>query len=230
MRSLAFRDRACYLPDADALVLADVHLGRAAASEVDYPLGERADLTARIAALCETFDPAEVVFAGDVLHQFDRVGDRAVESLDEILTICREAAADPVLVAGNHDTMLDSVCDDPVYDSYRLSDDTLVAHGHVEPDERASLYLIGHDHPTIEIEGRTRPCALYGPASHRGGDVLMLPAFTHLAAGVTVNGMSAADFQSPLITNTGILRPFVRDDEADETLTFPPLRKLRRHL
>ncbi|MFC7204302.1 metallophosphoesterase [Haloferax namakaokahaiae] len=230
MRSLAFSDRAVYLPDADALVVADIHLGRADASEVDFPLGERADLTERLATLCDSFSPAEVVFAGDVLHRFDRVSARDVEALDSMLETCRNANATPILVAGNHDTMLDSMCDEPVYDEYRLADETLVAHGHEEPDERAPFYVVGHDHPTLDIEGRTRPCALYGPDAYRGGDVLMLPAFTRLAAGVTVNGMSAADFQSPLVSNSGVFRPFIRDDEADETLTFPPLKKLRRYL
>ncbi|WP_410765359.1 metallophosphoesterase [Haloferax sp. DFSO60] len=230
MRRLVFRDRAVYLPDADALVVADIHLGRADASDVDFPLGERADLTDRLAALCERFDPTEVVFAGDVLHRFERVSARDVESLDSVLETCRGADSTPILVAGNHDTMLDSVCDDSVHDSYRLSDETLVAHGHEEPEERAPLYVVGHDHPTLDIEGRTRPCALYGPKCYRGGDVLMLPAFTRLAAGVTVNGMSAADFQSPFVSNSGVLRPFIRDDDADETLTFPPLEKLRRYL
>jgi metallophosphoesterase superfamily enzyme len=58
----------------------------------------------------------------------------------------------------------------------------------------------------------------------------MLPSFTRLAAGVEVNGMRAADFQSPLVRNADAFRPVVRDEDADETLRFPPLGQFRRLL
>jgi hypothetical protein len=94
----------------------------------------------------------------------------------------------------------------------------------------ADLYLVGHDHPAISIEGRKRPCFLYGPDSYRGGDVLMLPAFSRLAAGATVNGMRTSDFQSPLVTDADALRPVVYDPDREEALSFPPLGEFRRLL
>ncbi|WP_411965706.1 metallophosphoesterase [Haloferax sp. YSMS24] len=226
----AVRDRAVYLPDADAVVLSDLHVGRADASAVDYPLGEQTGLTERLAALCAEFDPREVVFAGDVLHRFDRVSDRHVAALEALADECVAAGADPVFVAGNHDTMLAEVWSGDVYDEYRLADETLVAHGHREPDGESHRYVVGHDHPTVTIEGRRRPCFLYGPDAYRGGDVLMLPSFTRLAPGVEINRMRGSDFDSPLVAEASVFRPLVRDDDAGETLTFPPLGDLRRLL
>jgi len=105
--------------------------------------------------------------------------------------------------------------------------DWLVTHGHEAPEAAAERYLVGHDHPAIEIEGRRRPCYLYGEGLYRGADVLMLPAFTRLAAGTPVNGARDGDLMSPLARRIGAFRPLVRDETADETLSFPALSEFR---
>lgn len=221
------RGRAAYLRAAETLVVADVHVGRAAASAVDFPLGERPDLRSRLRESIDVYDPEEVVFAGDVLHRFDAVPATARETLDSLVACCRAAGARPVLVRGNHDAMLDAVEGIPVRDTYRVGD-ALVCHGHERPDAAADRYVVGHDHPAVEIEGRKRPCFLYGEGVADGADLLVLPAFNRLAAGVTVNELRASDFQSPLVDDADALRPLVYDD--DEVLTFPPLGRLRRLL
>jgi metallophosphoesterase superfamily enzyme len=229
-RRLGVGDRAVYLPGADALVVADLHLGRDAASAVEFPLGERTALRDRLTDALGRFAPGAVVLAGDVCHRFDGPSADAVDALRGLTRACRDAGARPVLVAGNHDPGLAAAWDGRVHDRYRLADDTLVAHGHEAVAADAPLYVIGHDHPTIEIEGRRRPCLLYGPGAHRGGDLLVLPAFTPLAPGVAVNGMGAADFDSPLVTDADALRPVVFDPDADDALAFPPLGRFRRLL
>ncbi|PSP84272.1 metallophosphoesterase [Halobacteriales archaeon QS_1_68_17] len=220
----AFCDRAAYLDG--ALVVADLHLGRAAASNVEFPLGERRDLADRLAALLDRFDPDEVVFAGDLLHSFGSVPRTVEETLAEIRGLLREAGARPVVTPGNHDAMLDAVWDGPTAPAYRVGD-AVVCHGHERPDADADLFVVGHDHPAITIEGQKRPCYLAGEGVGGGADLLMLPAFTRLAPGATVNGMTAGDFQSPLVADADALRPVVRDEAADETLEFPPLGEFR---
>jgi hypothetical protein len=239
---IEFLDRAVLLPATETLVLADTHVGRDEASEIEFPLGESADLEDRLAALSSACDPNEVVIAGDVLHQFDSASYGVAERLRDLTEVCREAGATPVLVAGNHDAMLDSLWDGDVHDSYRIEGvdpsrpdyDVLVCHGHEEPalDSEATpgCYVIGHDHPTISIEGQRRPCFLFGESVYRNRDVLMLPAFTGLAAGVEINGMRARDFQSPLIRRVNELRPVVYDADAGESLAFPELGRFRRML
>lgn len=227
-----FRDRAVYLPDERALVVADLHVGRDAASAYELPLGEREDLAARLADLLSIFDPAEVVVAGDLLHAFDRVPEGVEETLGTLRETVADAGTELVVVRGNHDSMLASLLESPdvtVRDEH-LVGDTLVHHGHEEPESVAARYVVGHDHPAIEIEGTRHPCLLYGPDTFRGGDVLVLPAFNRLAPGTTVNGMRTADFQTPLVTDADALRPMVWDDESAEVLSFPPLGKFRRLL
>ncbi|KZN24183.1 metallophosphoesterase [Haladaptatus sp. R4] len=223
-----FADRAVFLPSADALVLADLHIGRDATSNVSLSLGERTDLTTRVSDLLDRFSPGEVVLAGDVLHAFDRLPEEAESTFADFRELVDEAGATLVVVRGNHDTLLDELADPR--DEYRLADGTLVHHGHEEPDADAPRYVVGHDHPAIEIEGKRRPCYLWGEETYRGSDVLVLPAFTRFASGMVVNDLRGGDFQSPLVTRTNPLRPIVRDEDADETYRFPPLAEFRKLL
>ncbi|WP_152042163.1 metallophosphoesterase [Salinigranum salinum] len=254
MFHVAFYDRSLYVPLSSTLVVADLHVGRADASDVNAPLGEGADLVERLGGAVDAFAPEQVVFAGDVLHEFGRVGSGARETLTTLTEVCRDAGARPVMVAGNHDGVLSTVWDGPIHDAYVVDGgegDVVVCHGHEEPvetgqtgagggegddadtetaDATPALYVVGHDHPAITIEGQKRPCFLYGEGVYRGGDLLMLPAFTRVAAGVAVNGMRSRDFQSPLVRDADALRPIVWDQSTAEALWFPPLGRFRRLL
>ena len=231
MDGFQFLPRSVFLPDADALVVADLHVGRSEASDVAFPLGERRDLLDRLGALLTRKGPATVVFAGDVLHRFETVSERSSETVAELAAVCREAGSDPVFVRGNHDPMLDTIRDD-ARDAYVLAENprTVVCHGHQEPSLDAERYVIGHDPPAIEIEGQRRPCFLDAPAAYEGADVLVLPAFSRLAAGVEVNDAQGSDLQSPLVRDLGDVRPILYDDGSEEALTFPPLASFRRLL
>lgn len=224
LEEAVFRDRAVYLPSAGTLVLADVHLGRDRASNVELPLGERRDVLERLERLLDRFAPRELVVAGDLLHSFDRVPDDVERTLSSFRARVAEAGATLVVVEGNHDTMLGSLLEG---EPERTVGDALVCHGHALPETSAPLYVIGHEHPAIAIEGRRRPCYLVGPAAP-GGRVLVLPAFTRLAPGADVS--RTRRFRSPLLTRPGEYRPIVRDEEGDETLWFPPLAEFRAML
>jgi putative SbcD/Mre11-related phosphoesterase len=219
-----FARRAAYLPDADALALADLHVGRDAASDVALPLGEREDLLDRTRALLDRFDPGTVVLAGDLLHVHGSVPDGARETLGDITAAIRDGDAALHVLRGNHDTMLDSLGLAPE-DSVELDDGTVVAHGHEEPPRGADRYVIGHQHPAVEIEGQRHPCFLHGPGQFDGSDVLVLPAFTRLAAGTPVNTLGDGAAVSPLLAEPSGYRPVVVSD--GEALGFPALGDLR---
>lgn len=238
-----FHDRAVVL--GDTLICADLHVGKGKTANVELPLGERDDLVERLGALVDTYDPGEVVFAGDLLHSFDRVPSLAGDTVTALVRTCREAGARVVVTPGNHDTMLDVVWDGPTHHEYVLDglgwtpgdgerDDgqpVVVCHGHASPETDAGLYVIGHDHPRITIEGQEWHCYLYGEAVHDGADVLMLPAFTRLAAGVSITGRyGTADLQSPLVAALDAFQPIVWDRNTGETRRFPPLGKFRELL
>lgn len=220
--AVTFRDRAVYLPGDESLVLADLHLGRDRTSNVALPLGERADLLDRLGALLDRFSPERVIVAGDLLHAFDRLPDPVAGTLAALETRVADAGAALIVTRGNHDTMLGSLLGE-CRTEYTIGD-TVVCHGHERPDATADLYVVGHEHPAITLEGRKRPCYLLGPATD-GGRALVVPAFTRLAPGTDVAGRRS--FRSPLLGPPGQYRPIVRDEAGDATLSFPPLRKLR---
>jgi len=227
---IAFRDRAVYLDAAETLVAADLHLGRAATSAVDAPLDEAGDIHARLAALIERFEPQQVVFAGDILHSFSSIPRGVDETVAELYEQCQAVGCEPIAIEGNHDTQLESVWPDTVQSSARLADGTVICHGHTEPDPRGERYLIGHDHPTITIEGTRHPCLCVDPTGYRGRELVVLPAFTRLAGGVELNRLRADALQSPLISSVDSLQPHIWDAESETTLQFPPLGEFRRLL
>lgn len=231
MDGTAFRRRGAVLTGAATLVVADLHVGRDEASNVTLPLGERTDLVDRLRELLAETTPETVAFAGDVLHRFDGASERARRTLDALVGACRDVDAQPVFVRGNHDTVLGDLRDD-VEPSYVVdgSPRTVVCHGHEVPDTSADRYVIGHDHPVITIEGQRHPCFLEIPDAHRGADVLMLPAFSRLAPGVSVNDARGGDLQSPLVDSLVDARPIVYDSDDRSTLRFPPLSEFRRLL
>lgn len=223
--------RSVSVPDADALVLADVHLGKGAASSVDAPLEAAEDSVSRLKHRLESREPSTVVIAGDLLDSFDSVPRGVEADLAELRDLVADAGASLVVTPGNHDTMLEDVFDGTVADEHRLADgETVVCHGHNAPESTAERYIIGHDHPALSVDGRKLPCFLYGPDAYDGADVLVCPAFTRLARGATVNDMRGRDFQSPLIRDSDAFHPAVRDEAGAETLWFPPLGECRRLL
>lgn len=224
---LDLRDRAVGFRD--TLVLADLHIGQGASSRLELPLGAGADTVDRIQTLLADAAPDRLVLAGDVLHSFDTVPHTVTSALDGIVDAARKHGVQVVALGGNHDRMLETVWDGDLHEEVLIGD-TVVCHGDTAPTTEADRYVLGHDHPTIEIEGKRRPCYLAGDGVYRGADVVVLPTFSRLPSGVAVNEMSARDFQSPLIDDADALAPIVLDEDTGETLTFPPLGEFRHRL
>jgi putative SbcD/Mre11-related phosphoesterase len=227
---LQFSDRAVYLADADALVLADLHVGRESSSQVAAPISDADDLIGRLNALLATYEPATAVFAGDILHSFGHLPVPARQTVEELWNTCESAGIDAIAVAGNHDDRLSDCWPGGVEAETELSDGTIVCHGHEPPERRGDRYIIGHDHPALGIEGVRRPCYLFGEKAFRGGDLLVLPAFTRLAGGVECNSRTASDLQSPLVGDLGAMQPVVWDGDGEASLWFPPLGSIRQQL
>jgi putative SbcD/Mre11-related phosphoesterase len=227
LSGVRLRDRAAFFDG--MLVVADLHIGRGASSNVELPVGDGADMADRFRELCRQFDPEVAVVAGDLLHSFRSVPGSIHETVDGIERAADEVDAAVVVTPGNHDNLLDAVWSGRIETEFRHGD-TVVCHGHVEPEADAERYVVGHDHPTIEIEGKRHPCWLAGDAQYRDAAVLMLPSFNRLVPGVRINEMSTADFMSPLVGDADRLRPAVRDQDGEETLSFPPLGEFRHRL
>lgn len=224
------RGRAVYLPDAAALVAADLHLGRAAASAVDAPLDEGPIIVDRLLALVDRFEPTELVLAGDVLDAFDAVPWAARSALEALRTGVDDRDATLVLLEGNHDTLLEALVEDGPRETHELADGTIVSHGHRRPAAGGPRHVVGHDHPVIDIEGRRRPCFLFGRGVFDEADVLALPAFNPTLRGTAVNRWADGDPLSPLLVEVSGLHPVVWDAHTEESFVFPALGTLQPYL
>lgn len=170
-------ERAAYWPRTHTLLIADAHLGKAAAFRregVAVPSGTTQENLQRLTTLLDTLDARRVVFLGDMLHNR-----AARDATGRAFTRWREqhASVDMVLVRGNHDRR----AGDPPPE-WRVEcvtepwpDDGL-ALCHL-PQTVAGRYAIaGHVHPSAQLYGRGRelvrlPCFFFTP------DYAILPAF-----------------------------------------------------
>ena len=168
---------AAYWPRTHTLLIADAHLGKAAAFRregVAVPAGTTQENLQRLTTLIDTLDAHRLVFLGDMLH--NRV---ARDATTRAFTRWREqhASVEVVLVRGNHDRRAG---DPPPEWRVECVTEPWSAHGlalcHL-PQKVADRYAIaGHVHPAAKLYGRGRelvrlPCFFFTP------DYAILPAF-----------------------------------------------------
>lgn len=226
---LTFSDRAVFLPETATLVIADLHLGRGVTSNISFPIESFHDDTDRLSSLLSMHSPDTLVIAGDIIHSFTSVPTTVKEQLVDLEESIQTTGTELVYVRGNHDTILDHHTDIPVLDYFCPdSTDILIAHGHELPDSDASYYIIGHEHPAMQIEGNKYPCFLQGPADDSTTEVVIVPAFTDMAQGTTVNSTRKYTPTVPIVTEPGALHPIIYHTDNDELFRFPSLSTLKQ--
>ena len=173
-------ERAVFLPACETLLVADLHVGKAAAfraASMAIPAGiTAADLERLSAALAGT-RARRLVVLGDLLHA--RSG-RAPRTLDALAAwrACHRRL-EVVLVRGNHDRHAGDPPEELGFDCVEgpwLDPESGWTCRH-EPEVSGAVYtLAGHLHPSVRLLGAGRqavslPCFHFGPAMG------VLPAF-----------------------------------------------------
>lgn len=178
-------ERAVWLPDHRTLLVADVHIGKAASFRrwgVPVPHGTTGDSLERLGALVRRCGAEQVVVLGDFLHS------ARSHTASTLGTLARWRSEHPglaiTLVRGNHDARAGDppaalgieVVDEPL----RLGGLALCHH----PQPVAGAYtLAGHWHPCSSLGGRggsrlRLPCFWFGdPQDGPARAVGILPAF-----------------------------------------------------
>ena len=170
-------ERAAFWPRERTLLVADAHIGKDAtfrSAGLAVPAGPTADDLQRLSELIDQYEPARLVFLGDLVH--DR---RAREAASEAFVAwrSRHAALDVVLVRGNHDRRggdpgpeWNVRCENEPYAIRPLA----LCH---TPCAIEGAYAIGgHVHPAARLNGRGRdslrlPCFFFTPT------YAIMPAF-----------------------------------------------------
>lgn len=171
-------------PENSALVIADLHLGKAAtfrASGIPIPEGnDPADL-ARIAALIRAHRPAHVLIAGDLFHS--RSGSQT-PLIAALLAFIEEISLPFTLITGNHDRKLRAL--PPALNPCPHFDLGTIRIVH-DPAESCPQHLniAGHIHPVIRLrEGPRTSFRL--PCFHLSENCLTLPAFGSFTGGYPI--------------------------------------------
>ena len=186
--------RAAYLPASATLLVADLHLGKAAAFRsqgIPVPEGSAAKDLARLAGLVTATRAERLVILGDLFHA--RSGCTAEVFAEFTAARANFPAAEVLLVAGNHDRSIghlppgigiDSVLrtlDEPPFHFVHEPGTPLP-----EPDREEPFTIAGHLHPTLAIRApsgeRISDRCFY---AERG--LLVLPAFGSFTGGHRVS-------------------------------------------
>ncbi len=178
-----FADRALYWPRENALLIADLHLGKAdtfRSAGIPLPTGgTRHDLD-RITRLTERTGAARLIVLGDMLHS-DAVERSWRDAWESWRHRHRELRID--VVAGNHDRSLPrAAIDVGVYPASLSVDPFLLRHA---PAKNAAHVMCGHIHPVVKIPGVLRRW----PAFVLNADQTILPAFSAFTGGTEMNAV-----------------------------------------
>ena len=176
-------ERAVWMPDSNALLVADLHWGKAAAfraAHVPIPTGTTASDLSRLTDLINRTGATRLFVLGDLLHA--RQG-RHTDTLGTISAWRRiHDGLAITLVRGNHDVRAG---DPPPELQIHCTDATQLgpfALRHEPAPHTDGYVLSGHLHPHVTLAGRGKqhvrlPCFVFG------GAVGVLPAFSSFTGG-----------------------------------------------
>jgi len=180
-------DKAIWWPAQQALLIADIHIGKAATYRQlgqPVPHGTTASNLQRLDQLLQRFPCQRLIFLGDFLHAAAAKTPATLEALD---TWRRTHPALPItLIRGNHDrragdppeTMNIEVLSEPLL----LGPYALQHEPHPHPSHHV---LAGHLHPAYRLYGRGRQ-SLRLPCFILGHQRSLLPSFGSFTGAMTV--------------------------------------------
>lgn len=171
--------RAVWWPGEQTLIIADPHLGKAAAlraARLPVPGGTTTADLERLSGLLDSTGAARLIVLGDLLHAREGRAARTLEAVS--LWRERHRPLEVLLVRGNHDSRAG---DPPAAWNIRCVDEPLplgpLRLRHTPDADGAEGYWIaGHVHPAVVLRGPARqrerlPCFLFG------AEGALLPAF-----------------------------------------------------
>ncbi|MFK7741332.1 MAG: ligase-associated DNA damage response endonuclease PdeM [Planctomycetota bacterium] len=182
-------ERAVFVPGFDALLVADLHVGKAEAFQrrgVPVPSGVGDDDLARLSALIERTHARQLWVLGDLVHDRD-----AAQTAG--LAVLRRGHRDVEfhVVRGNHDrhlAQLPSAWGFEEHEDFAALGPFALRHEPVAEfsDQPDGLYtLCGHLHPMAKLRGAGDELLL--PCFQFGDRIGLLPAFTSWSSGVRVD-------------------------------------------
>ncbi len=193
VRLVLLPDRGVWMPDADTLLVADVHLGKPAsfrAMGVPVPEAVTSRDLDRLSGLLRATGAGRLIVLGDLIHDAVALRERTCDAVRAWRESLGRIEVD--LVVGNHDRRARS-CEPlgvrPLGERALIGGVVLT---HEPPGQDREPTLCGHVHPVVSVgegPGRVRSACFWF-----GGMTGILPAFGSFTGGKAVGCDGAAVF------------------------------------
>ena len=171
--------RAAFLPASKSLIVADIHLGKAATFRergLAVPEGSNASDLGRLKGIIDFKKPKQLVIAGDLFHSADGLSSSTIELFQEWL---KNLELPVILTEGNHDRRSwFSRYRFPIDVSPYLRLDGLTITHDPEDLSVTEYGIAGHLHPGIRIKEAPRQLLKIAGFLVRRKKHLILPAFS----------------------------------------------------
>ena len=171
--------RAAFLPASKSLIVADIHLGKAATFRergLAVPEGSNASDLGRLKGIIDLKKPKQLVIAGDLFHSADGLSSSTIELFQEWL---KNLELPVLLTEGNHDRRSwFSHYRFPIDVSPYLRLDGLTITHDPEDLSVTEYGIAGHLHPGIRIKEAPRQSLKIAGFLVRRKKHLILPAFS----------------------------------------------------
>lgn len=184
---LLLADKALYWPQQQALLIADVHFGKAAAYRAlgqPVPQGTTSQNLLRLNALLKQYPTQQLIFLGDFLHAPKSHAPATLSALRNWRQQHPQLRC--ILVRGNHDL---KAGDPPhelnievVSEPYLLGNFSLQ---HIPTPHAAHHVIAGHVHPTFRLQGKGRQ-RLILPCFYHEQALTLLPSFGDFTGGFLI--------------------------------------------
>jgi DNA ligase-associated metallophosphoesterase len=180
-------EKAVYAPQRDALILADVHIGKGAtfrALGVPVPAGSSAKDLTRISALLKSTGARRLIILGDFFHAKAGRDDELHDAIHRWRQSHAEVAM--LLIRGNHDRRAGRVLASwNIEEANERHEEQGVLLCHAPCEDSPLPHLCGHIHPVFAMKDYDRtsvrvPCFVVDP------NLMMLPSFGTLTGGFRV--------------------------------------------
>lgn len=174
-RLLLLPEKAIFWEEQGALILSDLHIGKAAhfrKNGVAIPKEANKTIFWDLSRLLHRFKPKKVLFIGDLFHsELNREWDEFVDFRGNFSDICF------VLVEGNHDTIPMVLLNEANIELAFRYDVDGIEFVHDPKDATEGKFTVcGHIHPAVRLYGAGKQY-LRLPCFFKRGDTLILPGF-----------------------------------------------------
>lgn len=205
---------ALYLPGQKLLVISDLHLGleKTMTFKGNYiPQNQLKQMKEEIKDSREQTGAERILVNGDLKNQF-KTSYSENEEVKELANFLNFNFDEVIVIEGNHDTFIESTLEEKGIEikDYHIEDGILFVHGdrklediEIENLKDVDTIVIGHEHPAIALKDdigvrEKVPALLYGEMDD-GRNLVVLPAFSQIANGTSVNEVPEGELLSPIL-------------------------------